>query len=302
MTALAEHQFEILPDAEALDGFVFGIGAEVSLNEDGFDPGENSWITQDAENTRRGVVGFGRDVTAPKTWTWASHVNREDVDTAVDTLDRFSAAWRPEELARDPGAVTAVRYRLAGRERRIFGRPRRFAAPPTNQILSGYVPVDHDFQLVDSYSYDDTESSIVIGYASAAGTGGFVLPSTMPLSTQSGDGNGEGQVSIGGRARAYPVIRFNGAWTDPTLITDHWTLRWKGQIPVNGWVEIDARPWMLTAKNHFGGSAIGGLPRNTWLEDLWFAPQTSPGISLGGVATGGGASVEIRWRNAWTSI
>ena len=68
MTALAEHQYEILPTADANDGFVFGIGAEVSVET--FDPGEATWLTQDTQNTRRGTRGFGRDVLTGKTWLW----------------------------------------------------------------------------------------------------------------------------------------------------------------------------------------------------------------------------------------
>lgn len=302
MTALKEHQFEILPTAEANDGFVFGIGAEVSLDEDGFDPGEAEWLTQDGQNTRRGVRGFGRDVRGARTWIWATHTDQEDVETAVDVLDRFSAAWSPEALVRDPGALTAVRYRLAGRDRRVFGRPRRFSAPPTNRILGGYVPITHDFDLVDSYTYDDVESSVAIPYSTSTSGGGFTLPATMPLATQATEGVGSGQITIGGRARAYPVIRFSGPWTNPSMTTDHWTLRWTGEIGPNGWVEIDTRPWALTVLDQDGSSAVGGLSRATWLEDIWFAPQSQPGISLSGSAASGGAVATLRWRNTWTSI
>lgn len=302
MTALKDHQFEILPTSDAADGFVWGIGADVSLDEEGFDPGEQEWLTQDGQNTRRGVVGFGRDVLGAKTWTWESHTDQEDVETAVNVLDRFSAAWSPESLARTPGALTAVRYRLAGRDRRVFGRPRRYAAPPTNLILNGYVPVTHDFQCVDSFTYDDVESSAEILYASSAEGGGFVLPAQLPVTTMPSAGNGSGQLTVGGTARAYPVIRFNGPWTNPVMTTDDWTLRWTGEIGPNAWVEIDARPWALTVKDQSGASAVEGLSRRTWLEDLWFAAGSQPQISLDGVAASGGASATVRWRNTWTSI
>lgn len=302
MTLLAEKQFEILPTADAADGFVFGIGAEASIDNEGFDPGEAEWLTQDGQNTRRGVVGFGRDVRGAKTWTWDSHIDQEDVESAVDVLERFSAAWSPESLARTPGALTAIRYRLAGRDRRVFGRPRRFAAPPSNLIDNGYVPVTHDFQCVDSFTYDDVESQAQILYASSVGGGGFTFPAPMPLVTVPSLGNGSGQLSVGGSARAYPVIRFNGPWTNPVLKTDDWEVRWTGEIGPTGWVEIDTRPWALTVLDQSGASAVEGLARRTWLEDMWFAPQSQPQITLDGIAASGGASAWIRWRNTWTSI
>lgn len=301
-TTLEEHQFEILPTAEASSGFVFGIGAEVSLNEDGFDPGENEWITQDGQNARRGVTGFGRDVLAGKTWSWQSHVDRDTEEEAADTLDRFSAAWMPELLARDPGAITSIRYQFAGRTRRIFGRPRRYGAPPSNMVLSGYVPISHDFTTVDAFTYDDVMSSALIPYLSDAVGGGFTFPAAFPVETLPSEGTGQDQVQVLGRARAYPLLRFNGPWTNPRLETDDWSVSWTGSIPSGKWVEIDTRPWKLTVMNSDGGSVVEGLNPRTYLEDLWFEPQSQPQIRLGGTSASGNASALVRWRNTWTSI
>lgn len=302
MTELKEHQFEILPSTEASEGFVFGIGAEVSVNgEGGFDPGEKDALIQDGQNTRRGIRSFGRDVPGAATWLWESHTDREDVKGAVDTLERFSAAWQPYE-AQNPGWVTAVRYRLAGRTRRVFGRPRRFAAPPTNLILDGMVPVTHDFACVDSYTYDDAPSGAVIPFSSGAVGGGFSFPSNFPVATKLSDGNGAQQINVGGNARAYPVIRLYGPWTNPSIGTSDWEIRWTGSIPASGWLEIDARPWMLTVLDQGGASQAGGLDRRTWLEDVWFAPKTQPMLNLGGYAPGGAAQASVTWRNTWTSI
>lgn len=302
MSTLQEHQFEILPDAEAFDGFVFGIGAEVSVDEEGFDPGEAGWAIQDSDNTRRGVRAFGRDTRAAKTWTWEAHVNRENVREAVETLENLSAAWSPDSVMLEPGAQTAIRYRLAGRDRRIFGRPRHFAAPPTNLILGGFVPVTMDFALVDSYTYDDAESMVNVPYNSSVEGGGMAFPLTFPIETIPSEGDGSGQLSVGGTARAYPVIRFNGPWQNPEIRTDHWSLRWTGSIPSSGWVEIDCRPWALTVLDQSGASVVGGLGRQSWLEDCYFAPGSRPQVSLAGGASSGAASATIRWRNTWTSI
>ncbi len=302
MTILEEHQFEILPSVDAADGFVFGIGAEVSVNEAGFDPGENEWLTQDSQNTRRGVRAFGRDVLTAKTWVWESHANGDDVFEAVDIVERFSAFWAPELIALEPGEQTCIRYRLANRTRRIYGRPRRFAPPPTNLILNGYVDITHDFALVDAFTYDDLESNESIPYISTSLGGGVVLPEVMPITMESSAGNGGGQINIGGNARAYPIIRFNGPWTNPGLITDDWSAIWSGSIPDGDYVEIDTRPWRLTVTNASGASVIEGLGRQSWLEDMWFAPNTQPEVTLSGIATSGSATCDVRWRNTWTSI
>lgn len=301
MTVLKDYQFEILPGPDATDGFVFGIGAAVSLNDGGFDPGELETITQDSQNTRRGVNAFGRDVPGAKTWVWESHTDQDDAESAVAVLEDMSAAWQPYE-AEQPGWVTAVRYRLAGRDRRVFGRPRRYAAPPTNLILNGMVPVTHDFTCVDSRTYDDIESSAEIPYSSGATGGGFSFATSFPLGIEASEGVGAQQIAVGGNARTFPVIRFNGPWVNPSIDTGQWRLSWKGTVPASGWVEIDCRPWKLTVLNQSGASVVGGLTRTTWLEDCWFAPKSRPTLMLGGTSSAGSATASVRWRNAWTSI
>lgn len=302
MTALEDHQFEILPSEDAADGFVFGIGAEVSVDDGGFDPGSAEWLVQDQDNSRRGVRAFGRDVTSGSTWTWESHVNRSTEDEAAETLDRFTAAWRPEALSLTPGAVTALRYRVGGRDRRVFGRPRRLAGPPSNLILSGYVQVTHEFECVDSMTYDDVESNAQILYSSSAEGGGIILPAQLPAASLPSVGTGVGQLTVLGRARAYPRIRFHGPWTNPVFDTGDWSLTWTGTIGEGRWVEIDCRPWALSVLDESGASRVRGLDRRTYLEDCWFAPQSQPQVSLGGIATSGSASVTVSWRNTWTSF
>lgn len=302
MTVLADHQFEILPTEDSVDGFVFGIGAEVSVNGEGWDPGETTWHEQDSVNSRRGTRAFGRDVKAAKTWLWESHVDRDEVDEAVDTLERFSDAWSPEDLMEDPGKQTALRYSIAGRVRRIYGRPRRFAAPPTNRILGGFVPVTHDFALVDGYTYDDAESSALVPFNSLVSEGGFTFPATFPLVTTASEGIGSTQLVIGGKARAYPIIRFNGPWTNPSIVTPDWELSWLSDLAAGEWVEIDTRPWVLTVLDQSGASAVEHLGRRTYLEDCWFAPGSRPLVELDGISTSGSATCSIRWRNTWKSI
>lgn len=302
MTALQEHQFEILPTEDAVDGYVFGIGAEVHVDGEGFDPGSMEWLSQDQNNTRRGIRAFGRDLPGAKTWAWESHTDCEDVPSAVAAVEAFSGFWRAPDVAESPSEHTAIRYRIADRERRVFGRPRNFSAPPSNLILSGLVPITHDFVTVDSYTYDDLESAVVVPYSSSVEGGGWIFPNTFPLVTNPSDGNATGQLAVGGNAKTYPVIRFNGPWLNPVIDFGIWRIQWTGSIPAGGWVEIDARPWRLTALNQSGASVIEGIARRSDWSSWHFKPNTQPQIALSGVAMGGSASAVVRWRNAWTWI
>ena len=302
MTALSDYQFEILPDESSADGFVFGLGAQVAVNPDGFDPGEVSWITQDSSNTRRGINAFGRDIPGARTWSWEGFLDGEDDIDALAIAEAFSSAWMPEELVKTPGALVPLRYRLAGRDRRIFGRPRRLSIPPTNLILNGYSDTSFDFQLVDGFSYDDLESSVNVPYSSSASGGGVTLPVVLPALLGASTGSGVSQISVLGNRRTYPIIRFNGPWTNPVINFGIWSLAWNGSIPSGQWVEIDCRPWKLSVLNQSGASVVDGLPPSMFLEDCYFPPNTQPQVALAGSAPGGGASALVRWRNSWKSL
>ena len=303
MALLNEHQFEILPAEDAAEGFVFGIGAQISINSEGFDPASAEWMTQDVENSRRGNTNFGRDVLGSSIWVWAGHIDREDVPGAMETSNAFSAAWRPEALMRTPGAQTAIRYRIADRYRRIYGRPRRLDLPLTNRILGGYRDTTFDFKKVDAYTYDDSPTMVSIPFSVGGGSdGGFIFPVVMPYTTLPSSNSDEMQVSVGGAARTYPVVRFNGPWTNPSLETDNWKLELTGGISSGQWIEVDLRPWKQTILNQAGLSRADRLSsRRTWFEDMYLEPNTYPMLRLGG-SSPGGASCDITWRNAWYDV
>ena len=122
MAALEEFQFE-------LDGYVFGHRRPIFIDQDGFDPGDDSIVDQDQTNPITGARVMGRDVRGAGTWTFAMHVDQEDSETALAELATLERLWRNGTLGfREGRVVKMLRYNLAGRTRVVFGRPRRFSA------------------------------------------------------------------------------------------------------------------------------------------------------------------------------
>ena len=301
MTALADHQFELLPTMSASDGQVFGIGSDVSLNEDGFHPGDDDWTTEDDVNPRRGGAAFGRDTLNGPTWGWDLHVNRDDESGALETLAAFKTAWRAQAIRSTPGAVIPIRYQLDGRVRRIFGRPRRYSGPPNNLILSGMVPITVDFQCSDSYTYDDQETQLTIP-AQTGSVGGFIFPAVFPTTTLP-PGLGNASAVVDGDAETYPVITFVGPLTNPELSTPEWTLRLNRSIGIGSQVVVDLRPWAMTVMLNGTSSVAGSLGRGKgqYLSDM----KLQPGINAMAfrASTGSDAGYcTVRWRSAWNSI
>lgn len=301
-----DYQFELLPSAISSTGFAFGIGLDVSMDDGGFSAGSADWASQDSEDPTSGVTMFGRDRLLGPTWNFQLHVNRETPEEALATLGIARAAWYALHIRDSPGAVIPLRYRVGGRTRRVYGRPRRFEAPPDNRILGGYVPISSDFKCVDGFHYDDVETAVTLQLGSLMADpdqvdsgGGFVFPVTFPT-TSLAPTTQQDQFRVLGDAPAYPVVRFNGPVTNPKLVTDEWTLSLEHQIPTGSYVEIDTRPWRQTVLLNGTASLAGKLGRRQRLSRVAFEPGRFEAMYTG--STTANSTCEVRWANTWTSL
>ena len=308
MTIDKDYHFLLKADSDpGVDaGFEFGIGSEVSVDENGFIPGPTDWAVQDGEDPTNGSTMFGRDRLLGPTWLWQLHVNRTNAEEALETLGRFKTAWHALSIRDTPGAVLPLVYRVGGRERRVFGRPRRFEAPPDNRILSGYVPVSVDFKCVDGYTYDAVEQEVVLQLGQNLADsdqvdsgGGFVFPVTFPVDTLMPTRQ-LAQILIGGDAPAYPIVRFYGSVIGPKLITDDWVLSLDYSIAAGQWVEIDTRPWRQTVLSSDGASIAGRLGRRQRLSKIAFAPGRFEAKYVGFSSTT--STCSVRWANTHNGL
>jgi len=304
MTAILDFQFELLPTVDAADGQVFGIGADVSMDDGGFHPGATEWATQGGHSPATGNYNFGRDKLLGPVWAWDLHVNRDEVANALETLEGITTAWRWLEERDTPGEITAIRYRLADRVRRVFGRPNMLEASPNNLILSGYAPVTCDFTCVDGFTYDDDEKSVILELGtdeSGGATGGLVFPVTLPTSSLPSLAS-TASVVVGGTAPSYAIYRLNGPWVNPSVYTGDWILSLPDYtIPAGQYVEIDTRLWAQTVLLN-GTASIGGLlGRRQKLVDAKLKPGTLE-IGVGGYSPTGAATCQVTWRDTYNSL
>lgn len=297
-TILKDMQFELLPTLTAATGQVFGIGTDVSINDGGFQPGDDDWEQETETNPRRGGVAFGRDLLLGPVWGFDLHVDEEDLATATATLSKFKTAWRAMKIRQTPGAVIPLRYRINDRYRRVYGRPGRFNGDPDNLVLSGFIPITADFQCSDAFTYDDVESSVTLSLQ-VGSSGGFIFPDQFPLSALP-VGLAQQQAVVGGDAETYPVVRFTGPVTNPSLELAEWTLSLDLTIPAGQFVEIDLRSWAMTCLLNNTASVAGAIGRRQYLEDMFLDPGNHMMIYRGsaGLST---STCAVRWANAWNS-
>lgn len=294
----------IIPTFE-LDGFRFG-GAELVRVSD-FDPGSVAIKTQDADAAGDGVM-MGRDHYGGSSWTFELFTNVQGARTAdeayaqaLDLADDFAAVWRNEYGRDTPQAVKALRYYMAGRWRRVYGRPRRYVGPDGGTFaMQGRAEMTADFARVDHLHYDDAENVAVAGLIPGV-VGGFEVPFEAPLVLEQIEDSYEpGTFTVGGSAPVYGVIEIKGPGTNGVVEAAGWKLPLAGTLTSKDVVEIDARPWARTVKKN-GRPASGVLAPAARMEDLVLRPGRHQ-ITYRALGSSASARATIRWRNGRYSL
>lgn len=286
-----------------LDGFTWGPFADVILDgHDAFDTGTVTLRSQDSAFAQGDGVQFGRDFREGQTWSWKLLTNRQTPEEALDTLGTFSALWAADRVRSKPGAVLPLKYRVGGRERRVYGRPGRLAAPPNNRILSGVVPITCDFRCADGLTYDEEPDQATVSLQPAV-EGGFGFPLVFPLITAEIVGSREGEIVVGGTAATWPVVTIHGPVINPrvALLNEPWEIGLDYSLAAGESVVIDTHPWARTAVRSDGGSLGGYLTRKTRLSTAQLTPGRHSFVFRGTDETGT-ARATIAWRNASHSL
>jgi hypothetical protein len=294
MAELEDFQFD-------LDGYVWGRGRPVFVEGEGFDTGDAEKIKQQSVNPLTGERRFGRDVQGAETWTWACFLDSasDTPETALASVAEMGRVWRDEKW-NQTGVVAALRYKVAGRTRVVFGRPDRFSFRPGNSILHGNLPPLATFEKVDAKHYEDAEETLDLHLVPQV-AGGFEAPFAAPLSVARDPAAGTpGAVVIGGDAKTGCVVTFEGPSTDPSVTIGDFFLGVTGSIPEGASVTLDSRPWATTLTK-VGPVGNISLTRGTRLARALLAPGTYQAVYRA-QDTSGESSCRVAWRNAWHTL
>lgn len=293
VTQLADYQFEI-------DDVVFGIGAPVSIEGEGFNPGVNEFNAQDVENARTDSFSFGRDSVTPSLWTWEAHTDKARAPgEALAAVAELGVAWNDKELRRSPGLVKPLRYCIDGRTRVIFGRPRAFGQVMNNRMLTGYIPLNLEFQPADTLHYDDEIRTFIISGTPTI-SAGFSFPVTFPLTTLGDSVGSDSLPAFGGDAEAPFEVTFEGG-TNPKLFTDDWEIGLEAELADGESVKVSTYPWGIRAIRSDGAKVAGLLTMRTRLTKARLKPE-GEALKFSALDSDGTASCTIQWRPAYTTI
>ena len=284
-----------------LDGYVFGNGLPVFVDQEGFDPGESIEILQDGVNPITGARLWGRDMRGAKTWTFSCHVDATDTVSAMQALEDMGSKWLADKWLVAEN-VAMLRYAIAGRTRVVFGKPRKFAHAISNRVMQGTVPPVATFDLSDSKHYDDNEQVVDLQISPTL-PGGFAVPFEAPLVVElPADAVRVGSMTVGGNVSTAPVVEFIGPLTDGSVtIGPALEVGFVGTLAAGQSIIIDTRPWSMSVKRVGGGGVGVVLSRKTRLSRSLVGPGAHEAI-MRGVDNTGTARCRVRWRNAYTTL
>jgi len=292
----------VIPAFE-LDGLRFG-GDDQPIKVSRFDPGTTDVRSQDTEAIGDGVM-MGRDHFGGSSVTFDLFTDVHDYAEALDLADSFAAVWRNEAGRDTPQSFKALRYYMAGRWRRIYGRPRRYTPPDGGAMtIRGRGEFFADFARVNHLYYDDVEQSATASLLPTT-IGGFTAPFIAPITMESiEEGYEPGTFTVGGSAPTFPIVEVQAgssaiydAWVE---LDSGWRLQLAGAIQPGETITVDTRPWVRYAARN-GTPVSGALARSTDLSALALRPG-SYRVTFGSAGANASAKATIRWRPARYSL
>lgn len=288
MAVLQDGDFE-------LDGFLFSGSRRRPLYVQGVALHVPEDRTQDTLNPYGEDVQQGRDYKVPPLWTWSLRVGHGGAALTLENLAALTAAW--DKMPRTPGTESTLRYAVAGRTRRVYGRARSLQ-PVIDQVFDlGRVVSNAKFQARDSCYYDDAVQRLTVGLV-PVNSGGLKSPLISPLTTVAGSQR-QGLVVVGGDAPAPVEVVFKGPISNPRVESTGWEIGLNATLAYDQTVTVDSRTG--TVLRNDGASLAGALTRRTYLPEARLLPGSRELILSGTDATGT-SSATVSWRNTFQSF
>jgi chitosanase len=278
----------------------FGLGQTVVVEK--FSPGGADTRTQDVLSPTADVRWFGTDRRTPPTWAFDMYTDVEDAGQALGWAQNMEELWDAEELRSTPNAVVPLRYCIAGRIRRVYGRPGNFEVVPTF-VRTGRVHMVADFRLAEHTYYDDVEDKITIRTVpSDTSASGFTFPITFPLTIGAqGDSPIVEQAVVRGRRPTWTDVTFYGPSLDPWVMIggQRWQLR--GEIGTGESIRMSGKPWQQGLLRNDGAWMAGMLGPQARLSQLRLPPGLYP-VKYGAYDPTGTSRAEVAWRAAYGTM
>lgn len=280
------------------DWMPFGYGQTIVVEN--FDPGTAEVRDQDKLSPVADIRWFGQDRRTPPTWSFDLYTDVESPGEALTWASNFEEVWDRESVRSTPNAVLPLRYKIADRLRRVYGRPRNFTLIPA-YVRTGRVNITCDFALAENTFYDDVQQTVRARIVATAIRQGFTFPLTFPLSALSPPTPRTEQITVGGTRPTWVDLTIIGPVTDPYVDIggQRWALR--GDVLAGQSVRLSGAPWQQGLYRSDGTWVPGMLDPRARLSQLRLAPGTYS-VQFGGYSGSASASADVTWRDAYGTM
>ena len=267
----------------------------------GFDPGTESVETSDLNNPVFDDTYAGVDMFRAPTWTFTIDVKGRTAAEVLERVDQVKRVWRNPAWAKKGGELAELRYTLAGRDRVVYGRPRRFACNPTVTSRLGYAVITADFQLMDPLIYDHRWQNVRLDMVPAA-MRGLKEPLVEPLST-GGFSQRQGVIGeVGGTAPTPFMIDITagsgGLIANPFVSINNNRYEFVTEVREGRSLRIDSRRGTASIS---GSNRLSTMRKRTRLKSVRL-PNGAVEVSFGGVNPALDAHATFWWRPAYYSL
>ena len=265
-----------------------------------FDPSGPELRTNDHDLPFSDGTLVGRDQFGNATWTFEITTNQPDETTALALAGSLISAWRDPEVRLRSGVTVPLSYEMAGRWRRVYGRPGPIT-DPTGDVKSvlGAAELVASFRVTDPNFYDDAATRVRLTVVPES-SGGFVFPLVFPITSRKTSGKRAGLVDNLGNVASPLTVTFHGPARNPKVVAAAgWEVGITGTLAYDQSVTIDARAGTVTRND--GASLAGWLTRATQLTKARI-PAGPSELTFTATDDTGTAAVDLSWHHSYSSI
>lgn len=280
--------------------FTFGTRNSPVFNRSTPDLGSADITGSEVGRPRSDGQNFGIDYRGGRTVAFDLGVRAETSLATREAAAELARVWRADAVRLVPGAVAEMQCRYDGRERSIFGRPRRYADDLSDVTVNRLALVTADFVCSDDVFYSTTENSASVRLVPSAG-GGLIGPLAAPMATTESSDRSMG-ITVTGDLPAWPVITITGPITNPVVeFVGLWSMTFNTALAYDQTLVIDTRPWARTVKRN-GASVAGILNRTSTRLSRAAVPPGDWEVALRGASDTGTPTATVRWRDSFASL
>ena len=279
--------------------YTFGTTATPVWHRTTPDLGDVEIRSADVDRPRQDGRAFGMDYRGGRTITFDMGIRGRTPEAVREEASALQRAWRADAVRQTPGAVAELRIHYNGRERLVYGRPRRLALDFSEVAVNQYVGVVADFACVDDLFYAPDLNGVGFGIVPSLG-GGLTAPLRSPLSTTATSDRSQG-FRVSSEMPAWPIITVDGPISNAVVtIGPDVRIEVRQDIGVGETVVIDTQPWARTAIRN-GTANVAGSLRGTRLSQASLLSGAYD-VGLKGTDPTGTAAVRVDWRAVYSSL